>query len=118
MDAEDDAALQRGLGELQALGAKPAAAIFARKLRDRGALSLPRGQRAATRANPANLTPRELEVLVLLADGLGNTEIAERVIVSRKTVDHHVSAVLRKLAVKTRGQAGAEAVRLGLTVTR
>jgi DNA-binding CsgD family transcriptional regulator len=118
MDADEDAPLQRGLRELQALGAKPAAAIFARRLRARGALNVPRGQRAATRANPANLTPRELEVLVLLADGLRNSEIAERLIVSRKTVDHHVSAILRKLTVKTRGQAGAEAARLGLTVQR
>jgi DNA-binding CsgD family transcriptional regulator len=118
MDADEDAPLQRGLRELQALGAKPAAAIFARKLRARGALNVPRGQRAATRANPANLTPRELEVLVLLADGLRNSEIAERLVVSRKTVDHHVSAILRKLMVKTRGQAGAEATRLGLTVQR
>jgi DNA-binding CsgD family transcriptional regulator len=118
MDADEDAPLQRGLRELQALGAKPAAAIFARRLRARGALNVPRGQRAATRANPANLTPRELEVVVLLADGLRNSEIAERLVVSRKTVDHHVSAILRKLTVKTRGQAGAEAARLGLTVQR
>ena len=118
MDAEEDAALQRGLRELLALGAKPAAAIFARKLRERGALNVRRGHRAATRANAANLTPRELEVLVLLADGLRNAEIAERLIVSRKTVDHHVSAILRKLAVKTRGQAAAQAARLGLTVQR
>ena len=80
--------------------------------------AVPRGQRAATRANPANLTRRELEVLLLLADGSGNAEIAERLIVSRKTVDHHVSAILRKLAVNTRGQAAAEAARLGLTVQR
>jgi DNA-binding CsgD family transcriptional regulator len=118
MDADDDAPLQRGLERLQALGAKPATAVFARKLRERGALNVPRGPRAGTRENPANLTPRELEVLLLLADGLRNSEIAERLIVSRKTIDHHVSAILRKLEVKTRGQAGAKAVRLGLTVER
>jgi DNA-binding CsgD family transcriptional regulator len=118
MDADEDAVLQRGLRELQELGAKPAVAIFARKLRARGALNVPRGQRSTTRTNPAHLTARELEVLVLLADGLRNAEIAARLIVSRKTVDHHVSAILRKLSVKTRGQAGAEAARLGLTVQR
>jgi ATP/maltotriose-dependent transcriptional regulator MalT len=51
----------------------------------------------------------------LLAEGLRNGEIAERLVVSQKTVDHHVSAILRKLGVRTRGEAGAEAVRLGLT---
>jgi DNA-binding NarL/FixJ family response regulator len=53
-------------------------------------------------------------VLVLLADGLRNSEIAARLFLSERTVDHHVSAVLRKLAVPSRAQAGEEAVRLGL----
>jgi DNA-binding NarL/FixJ family response regulator len=112
MDADDDAALRRATGELQALGAKPAAAIFARKLRERGVLKIPRGQRASTRANPANLTPRELEVLALLADGLHNSEIADRLFLSEKTVSHHVSAILRKLGVPNRIQAVIEATRL------
>jgi DNA-binding NarL/FixJ family response regulator len=53
-------------------------------------------------------------VLQLLAEGLQNGEIAARLVVSRRTVDHHVSAILRKLGVGTRAQAGAEAARLGL----
>jgi DNA-binding NarL/FixJ family response regulator len=52
-------------------------------------------------------------VLALVVDGLRNAQIAERLIVSEKTVDHHVSAILRKLDVRTRGQAATEAVRLG-----
>ena len=114
MDAAEEAVLQRALAGLQSLGAKPAAAIFARKLRARGALNLPRGQRPATRANPANLTPRELEVLILLADGLHNREIAARLFVADRTVAHHVSAILRKLGVSNRTQAVAEATRLGI----
>jgi DNA-binding NarL/FixJ family response regulator len=65
-------------------------------------------------ANPAGLTARELEVLALLVRGLRNAAIADELVVSEKTVDHHVSAVLRKLGVGTRGEAAAEAARLGL----
>ncbi|HTU84777.1 MAG TPA: AAA family ATPase [Solirubrobacteraceae bacterium] len=114
VDADDEAALRRALEELRGLGAAPAAAIVARRLRERGAHGLPRGPRSQTRANPAGLTTRELEVLPLLAEGLRNAEIAERLVVSQKTVDHHVSAILRKLNVRTRGEAAAQAARLGV----
>jgi ATP/maltotriose-dependent transcriptional regulator MalT len=110
----DEAALRAALDGLNRLGARPAAAIVARRLRDLGARGLPRGPRAATRTNPANLTPRELEVLGLVAGGLTNGEIAGRLFLSEKTVGHHVSAILRKLGVRSRGQASAEARRLGL----
>jgi DNA-binding NarL/FixJ family response regulator len=106
--------LRRAHEELQALGARPAAAIVARKLRERGVRGVARGPRPSTRANPAGLTARELEVLALLARGLRNAAIADELVVSEKTVDHHVSAVLRKLDVRTRGEAAAEATRLEL----
>jgi DNA-binding CsgD family transcriptional regulator len=112
--ADDADALRRALDELHRLGAEPAAAIVARRLRERGVRGLPRGPRATTRENPAGLTARELEVLALLAEGLRNAEIAERLFLSEKTVGHHVSAVLRKLDVRSRGEAGAEAHRLGI----
>jgi DNA-binding CsgD family transcriptional regulator len=115
-DADDEHALRRSFEELQRLGARPAAAIVAGRLRKRGARGIPRGPRPATRANPANLTVRELEVLGHVAEGLRNADIAERLFLSKKTVDHHVSAILRKLNVSTRGEAGAEAVRLRLFV--
>jgi DNA-binding CsgD family transcriptional regulator/tetratricopeptide (TPR) repeat protein len=117
-EADDEGGLRRALDELQVLGAQPAAAIVARRLRQRGARGLPRGPRPNTRANPSGLTARELEVLPLIAEGLRNAEIAQRLVVSEKTVNHHVSAILRKLNVHTRGAAAAEATRLGLTAPR
>ena len=73
-----------------------------------------RAGRPATKANPANLTRRESEVLTLVAQGLRNAEIAERLVVSERTIDHHVGSILRKLGVRSRVEATAKAVRLGL----
>jgi DNA-binding NarL/FixJ family response regulator len=88
--------------------------MVARRLRERGARGLPRGPRRRTRENPAGLTSRELEVLALLTQGLRNAEIAQRLVVSEKTVGHHVSAILRKLEVPSRTRAAAKASRLRL----
>jgi DNA-binding CsgD family transcriptional regulator len=110
----DGAARRRALDQLHELGAVPAAAIVARSLRAGGARGLRRGPRRTTRDNPANLTPREVEVLALVERGLRNRQIADRLFLSAKTVDHHVGAILRKLGVHTRGEAGAAARRLGL----
>ena len=92
----------------------PDAARAARALRERGVRGIPDGPRATTRRNPAGLTARELEVLALVAEGLRNGEIAKQLFVSEKTVGHHVSAILRKLGVRSRGEASAEARRLGI----
>jgi DNA-binding NarL/FixJ family response regulator len=105
------------LEELQALDARPAAAIVARRLRERGVLSLPRGPRPSTRKNRYGLTARELEVLALVNRGLQNGQIADRLVVSVRTVDHHVEAILRKLGAKTRADAGAIATSLGIALT-
>jgi DNA-binding CsgD family transcriptional regulator/tetratricopeptide (TPR) repeat protein len=113
-DADEDEPLRRAHAELQALGAGAAAAIVARRLRERGVRGIPRGPRPRTRENPAGLTARELEVLALLANGMRNAQIAERLVVSAKTAEHHVSAILRKLDVRARGEAVAKAWSLGL----
>ncbi|MGH2929931.1 MAG: LuxR C-terminal-related transcriptional regulator, partial [Solirubrobacteraceae bacterium] len=113
-DSGEPDTLRQALDELQGLGARPAATIVARRLRELGERDIPRGPRPRTRANPAGLTNRELEVLPLLTEGLRNAEIAHRLVVSPKTVDHHVSSILRKLDVTTRAQAGAAAARLAL----
>jgi DNA-binding CsgD family transcriptional regulator len=111
---DDEESLRRALDDLQTLGAKPAAAIVARRLQQQGVRNVPRGPRPRTRRNDAQLTARELEVLRQLAEGRRNAAIAERLFVSPRTVDHHVSAILRKLDVQSRGEAVAEAGRAGL----
>jgi DNA-binding CsgD family transcriptional regulator len=118
LDSGDEEQLRTALDVLQQLGAAPAAAIAVRRLRELGARGVPRGPRRATLENPAGLTKRELEVLVLVASGLRDSEIAGRLVLSERTVGHHVRAVLRKLGVRNRSQASAEAVRLGLVPQR
>jgi ATP/maltotriose-dependent transcriptional regulator MalT len=112
-DSENEEDLRKALEIFQSLGARPAAGLVAERLRALGVRKIPRGPRLRTQLNPAGLTSRELEVLALLGQGLRNVDIAERLVVSPKTVDHHVSAILRKLGVPTRSAAAEEAVRLG-----
>lgn len=107
-------ALKRALGILEALGAHTGAAHVARRLRGLGVSAIPRGPRAATRAHPAGLTPREREVLERLARGLTNAEIAAELHMAPKTAGHHVSAILAKLDARSRTEAVAAAHRRGL----
>ena len=95
------------------LGAKPMIEQVQHKLKAAGVQTIPRGPRATTQENPFQLTNRQLEILTLLTENLTNAEIAARLHISPKTVDHHVSAVLGKLQVSSREKA-AEIGRLYL----
>jgi DNA-binding CsgD family transcriptional regulator/tetratricopeptide (TPR) repeat protein len=110
----DPGELQQGLATLDRLGASAARAAIVRDLRVQGDRAIPRGPRATTRANPFALTGRELEVARLVAEGLTNNEVAERLYVSAKTVDHHVSAVLAKVGVGTRAAVAPALARHGI----
>lgn len=115
---DDEAELREALAGFQRLGALPAARLVSRRLRELGVRDIPRGPNRATVSNPGALTPRELDVVALVAEGLRNTEIAERLVLSVRTVDHHVSSVLGKLGARTRAEAATAAIRLGLTEDR
>jgi DNA-binding CsgD family transcriptional regulator/tetratricopeptide (TPR) repeat protein len=104
-DAPEEEALREALSIVIGLGAQSAAQIIRQRLRVLGARSIPAGPRAATRERPFGLTRREYEVLDLICAEHTNAEIAAKLFLSVKTVDHHVSAVLGKLGVPTRGAA-------------
>ena len=110
-ESSDEESLLLALAELDRLGARPAATQLRRRLGLRG-------PRESTRANPAGLTARELDVLRLVATGKRNTDVAAELVVSARTVDHHVSSILRKLGAHTRGEAVAAAAGLGLLEDR
>lgn len=106
-------------GELAVMHARGALAGFER-LGARGdadeAAALLRGLGASGRSAPrveGELTARELEVLDLLAEGLSNQAIADRLFISPKTAEHHVGRILRKLGLRSRAEAAAHVVRGG-----
>ena len=113
----DEAAMRESLAILTRLGAEPAADLLRAKMRRAGVKRVPARPRASTRAAPAQLTRRQLEVLMLLERGLSNAEIAQSLFISEKTAIHHVTAILRKLGVSSRGEAAAAARKIGITAT-
>jgi DNA-binding CsgD family transcriptional regulator len=113
----DAGGMRNALAIFERLGAQPAIALVKQRLRQQGIGGIPRGPRPSTRANQAGLTARQLEVLELMADGLSNSEIANRLFTSPKTVEHHVSAVLAKLGAHSRAQVISAAHRMELLRT-
>ena len=110
----DPADLLAALAALDALGAEPLAHQVRLRLRRLGVSRIPRGRVQATRDNPAGLTERQTDVIRLLSEGLTNAEIAARLVLSVRTVDTHVGAILTKLDAKTRRDAAVRARALGL----
>jgi DNA-binding CsgD family transcriptional regulator/tetratricopeptide (TPR) repeat protein len=117
-DSGEAAPLRCALVTFDRLGAVPAAARVRRALRERGVRNVPRGPRRATSDHPAGLTPRQAEVLGLVALGRSDAEIAEHLSIAVKTAGHHVSAVLAQLGVASRTEAARRAHELGLVSQR
>jgi DNA-binding NarL/FixJ family response regulator len=108
---DDEGALAEALELARGLGAEPLERRVARRLRDLG-LRVPVGPRVSTRASRAGLTARQVEVPALLGEGLTNAEIAARLVVSQRTVEHHVAAVPAKLGASARREAATRASEL------
>ncbi len=111
LDSGEEALMREALARFESLGADQVVQAARRCMHGLGIRSVPVGARATTRDHPAGLTRREQEVLELVCEGHTNDAISHRLFISRRTVDHHVSAVLAKLGVSTRTAAVVEAGR-------
>ncbi|ULQ51988.1 AAA family ATPase [Flavihumibacter fluvii] len=109
---EDDK--REALVLFQQLGADAIYEKVKMEMRATGIKKIPRGLRESTKTNPAQLTNRELDIIQLLQKAIQNKDIAEKLFISPKTVDHHISSIFFKLDVNSRAKAVAEAVRLGI----
>ena len=98
--------LTAAIGVFERIGAHAAAARCRRDLRSLGRAA-PTAPGVARRQHPFGLTRREAEVADLLTAGLSDAEIAERLVISRRTAEHHVSAILTKVGVESRRDLAA-----------
>jgi ATP/maltotriose-dependent transcriptional regulator MalT len=110
----DDPAKREALEIFEQLGAPPASEFLRKELRARGVKGIPQKTGPAKQKNPAAMTSREIEILRLIAQGLSNPSIAEKLIISVGTVKAHTASIYSKLGVKNRVQALARAQELGL----
>lgn len=106
LDSGQEALLRQALTVFTDLGAVAAATLTRRALRRLGARAVPTGPRNTTQAHPLGLTRREHEVAALIAEGHTNAQIADHLVISTRTVDHHVAVILAKFGVSNRVAAG------------
>jgi DNA-binding CsgD family transcriptional regulator/tetratricopeptide (TPR) repeat protein len=109
-----EAGQREALAIFDRIGAAPAARNLRRLMRASGLRSIPVGPRSARRNDAAGLTPRQREVLTLLATGSSNAQIGQQLGLSEKTVEHHVGAVLAALDAPSRFRAAQIARERGL----
>jgi DNA-binding CsgD family transcriptional regulator len=113
-ESTDPADLLLALATLDALRARPLARIVRARLRALGVAHVPRGPSVEARSNAAGLTARQVDVIRLIAAGATNRDIADQLVLSERTVEHHVAAIYDKLGSRTRRDAATRAAELGL----
>jgi DNA-binding CsgD family transcriptional regulator len=106
----DESAQRQALAIFESFSARPMIERVRYKLREAGVRSM--------RNHPGELTTKEVEVLGLLAQGLRNKEIGERLHRSTRTIDHHLAAIFTKLDVSSRAEAVSAAYRLGVVSSK
>ena len=117
LDGGSELGMREALRRFDTLGAAAAARVTRRRMRQLGLRAIPSGAQPSTRSDAAGMTRREREVLALVAAGHSNASISEELVISHRTVEHHVSAILAKLGVASRTLAAAEARSRGLIGT-
>lgn len=101
-DSGEEEPMREAIAILDSLGATATINVVRAEMRRRGFRAIPRGSRSTTRADELGLTARQREVLELLVEGLTNADISTKLVLSERTVDHHVGAILAKLGVESR----------------
>jgi DNA-binding CsgD family transcriptional regulator/tetratricopeptide (TPR) repeat protein len=113
----DEPAMRQALEIFSRLGAVPAADRLRERMRRAGISNVPARPHRSNRGSPAQLTPRQLEILGLVELGLTNGEIGARLFITEKTAGHHVSAILGKLGARSRTEAASTARKMGIVAS-
>lgn len=117
MDGDESSQLS-ALEIFERLGARPALEKLKQRMRSQGMRGIPRGPRPTTRQNPFGLTARELDVLASLVEGLSNHAIANKLSLSTRTVEHHITSILQKMDLQSRSEAVALALKESLVQSK
>jgi DNA-binding CsgD family transcriptional regulator len=103
----NEQAMKKAVEIFDKLGASAVSQLIKLKMRKSGIKNIPKGPRQSTKENPAGLTGRQLEILELVANGLSNSEIGNKLYISNRTVENHISTIFSKLNIHTRTEAAA-----------
>src|SRR4051794_2072341 len=114
LDSGTEPGLREALRRFESIGAAAAARLTRRRMRRLGLRGIPTGAHPSTRSDAAGMTRREREVMALVAAGQSNATIAAQLVISPRTVEHHVAAILTKLGIASRTLVAAEVSRRGL----